>query len=109
MMQQMTNRDAWPEVGQLRYVFPDIIIDRQLALLCQQHDCRGSELLRYRCNVEDRSWCNRHAVLEVGHAVPTSQDQLVLLHDAHGATWRLRTVVSAKDRINATLQDRLLR
>ncbi len=46
VIQEVSDRQGRTVVGQLRNIFPDWIVDAELSVLLQQHECCGCELLR---------------------------------------------------------------
>ena len=66
-----------PEVRQVTH---DRIVERQLALLHQQHQCRGGKGLAGRADVEERRVGNRQRVIDAGHA---GGDEVLFPVDQH--------------------------
>ncbi len=62
----------------------DLILEADLALLDQQEDGDGRELLGDRAQAEDHVGRDRHAELEVGQAVALAEDRPAALADDDG-------------------------
>src|SRR6266567_8086526 len=54
VMDEIPDGDSLAEVGDLGHVLANVIVERELALLCKHNDSHGSELFGYRRDVEDR-------------------------------------------------------
>src|SRR5580704_16511935 len=96
----MPERDALPEVGQLRNVFVDVVVKRKLSLLRQEKDGGCRELLRHGCYVEDSGRSNGHVIIEIGHTVATLVDDLTILIDTQCTTRRTRLIPLIEDLIH---------
>ncbi len=69
MGKQVADRDRHAIVRHLRQIAPDIIVEREFAVLNQQQHGGGGELLGERAGLKDRVRCDRHRVLEIGQAI----------------------------------------
>jgi hypothetical protein len=104
VVRQVANRDPVTEVRELGDVLPDVVVDRQLPVVCQQQDRRGGELLGHRRHMEDRIGLQRHIVIEVRHAVGAAVQDAIVLIGGYGAAWRRWLVVILEDGVDAVGQ-----
>jgi hypothetical protein len=93
----MVQRDRVTVVRQLGNVLPDVVRECQLAVLGQQQDRGGDELLRDRSDVHGRLRCQGHGLLEVRHPVRRVDQQLAVQRYRH-LTPRRRRVEPAEHR-----------
>jgi len=90
VMQQMADRRrGLAERRQLGDVLPHVVVEAQLAVGGEQQDRRRGELLRRGADVEHRLRCNRHAALQIGHAVAFGVDDLAVLDHRGGTAGRV--------------------
>src|SRR4051812_47840296 len=83
--EQVADGDALAEVGYLGEVFPDVVVERQLAVLRQQDERRRGELFGDRTALEHRLLGDRRAILEVGHAIAVRVERLAILGETDRA------------------------
>ena len=69
MVNQMTDGNHRSEIGNLRQMLTDVVIEGELALLREQHDSEGGELLRHRPDIEHGLARHGYAVFDVGDPV----------------------------------------
>jgi hypothetical protein len=69
VVRQVPDGDLLSEVRQLRHVLPDVVVQRQLAVLSEQQDRRAGELLRDRSHVKDGGRGQPDVMIQIGHAV----------------------------------------
>ena len=50
-------------------ILADVVVKTEFAILDQQHDARGNELLAYGADLVNRFGCGRNVELDVGEAV----------------------------------------
>ena len=86
--EQVPNGDRLPEPGHFRQVLPDIVVEGELAVLRQQHDCRGRELLGHGPAFEYRLRRIGHVVLEIREPIRARKDGLAVLAQTHRAPGR---------------------
>ena len=99
-MHEIVDRDALAVVGQLGDVLADVVVERDAALLDEQRDRRGGELLRHRAHDERRSRRDRHAVLDVRRPVALLHHDLAVLKHPDGAAGRVRGGVPGIHRVD---------
>jgi hypothetical protein len=92
VVDEMPQGDGNAEVGQLREVLTDVVVQGQLPVLREQEDRGGRELLRYRGHVERRRGRDAHVVVEVGQAVAPLVDDPPLPDHGQGAARRVGLV-----------------
>ena len=100
VVHHVPERDGWTVVGHFGNVFAHVIVERELAVQDEQHDRRGSELLRDGASLEDRVGSVRNAVFEVGHPVRSFEDCEAVFRDADSAPRRVSRVPSGEDFIH---------
>ena len=106
----MLERQLVAEVGQLRKVLLDFIVERQRAPLGEQQDGERRELFRARADVEARgSGIDGDAVLEVGCPIGLAVDEPAAVHHPHGRASGVGGVEVGKQRIDARLGWRVRR
>ncbi len=66
-----------------------LIVERELAVLLEEQDTGGRELLGHRTNFVGRPGRRFHIEFEVGQAVPLQEDRLAALDDGHGRSGHL--------------------
>src|SRR5208282_673543 len=76
MVQQVQDGDGLAVIGQLRNVLANVVVHGELALLLEQQDARGSELLGSRADVKDGLWRDGDVLFQVGQAVASGVDDL---------------------------------
>lgn len=79
MRQQLANGDVLPCRRCARQVLGDVVVEREFAVLDQQHHQRGGELLAGRARLVDRLRRRRHAVFEVGETEPGGEDHFAVI------------------------------
>ncbi len=92
MVDEVPDRDGMSEVGHLRHVLADIVIEGELTSVRQQRDARSRELLRDRPHVENGLRCERNVKFEIGHPVRAAIRNLSFAHDRAGTAGRIRLI-----------------
>ncbi len=100
VMDQVAQRDRLPEVRHFGHMPPNVIVERELALLGQQEDRHRSELLGDGSDVEDRGWADRDLVLEIGQAIAATIDHLTVPYHRQRAAGRVRLIPGCKQCIH---------
>ena len=100
MIREMTDRDALAEIRQLRYVLPDVVVDRELAVCGEQQDRRGRELLRDGCDVKHAGWRQFDVVIEIRHPVRVAVDDAGALIETDGTARRAGLAELSKDLVD---------
>ena len=100
VMQQVADRDR-PEIARdFGEILLDLVVERQLPVLCQEHDGHRGELLGDRADVEHRPGRDRHAELDAGEPVSSGVGEPPVLHDAQGAARRSGGGERGEDRVH---------
>src|SRR5262249_53444527 len=99
-MDQMPDGDRRAEIRQLWNVFSNLVIERELSFLREQHDARRGELLRNRRDVEDGARADGDIVIEVRHPVAALVDDAAVLHYCQRTSWRGGGIPSLEDSIH---------
>ncbi len=73
LVDEVSDRDRLAEVRKLRHVPVNVVVQRELAVLDEQLNREGGDLLGHRSGVEDGVRRVRDPLLEIGHAVPASE------------------------------------
>ena len=81
MGQQVTKRDGVPGLRRARQILADLVVHRQLAVLDQQHDGGGDELLAQRADLENGVGPGGDAVFDIGETVALDLDRDSVLDD----------------------------
>ena len=89
-----------PNDGHLGNPFLDGIVERQPAVLLEQHEAHRRELLRDGGEVEARVEADRRVVLEIGHTVCLVQHQRAFLDHSHGTARRSGARVRSEYRVD---------
>src|SRR5436853_6187550 len=85
----MANGDVRPALRRVLQVFRGPVVHRQLAVLSQQQDARGRELLGQRSNLENGLRPDRHVQLDVGQAIGADADTLAVADDVQSQSWNV--------------------
>ena len=104
MLEQVPDRDRRAEVVQLRQVFADVVVQRQLAVLLQEQDGERGELLGDGRDVKDCVGTDAGALFEVGQAVRLLVDQFPVAHHADGTPGRCLGVPAGEHLVHAVGQ-----
>ena len=81
-MNEMVDRDRRPVIRHFRDVFPDVVVQSDLAVERQEGDARRGELLRVRTDVIHQPRRVRNVVIEVRLAVAALVDEAPVLEHA---------------------------
>jgi hypothetical protein len=100
VMEQVPDRHALSEIGELRQELADVVVERELAVPREEEDREGGELLADRPDVEDRLGGVGDAKLQVRHAVAARIDDAAVLIDAEGAAGRVAPVVFGEEGVD---------
>ena len=84
--EQMSKGDWCPVIGNFRYVFPHVVIERKFAIALEEHDRRRRELFGDGRDMEDGAGTDRRIRLEIGHAVAPLVDHAPVATHADRAT-----------------------
>src|SRR5690606_8380201 len=88
--EEMADRDPVPARGRAGEVLREAVVEGQLAVLREQQDAGGGELLADGPRLVDRPGCRRHLVLEVREAVARALHHLAVpQHDERDARYLL--------------------
>ncbi len=82
VIQQLHNSDFSPIIRQFRDVLAYVVIYGKLALLFEQQDARGRELLRGRANVKHRLRRDRYIFFDVRQSIALRVDYLPIAINA---------------------------
>src|SRR5689334_21150886 len=98
--EQVANRDSlaakpW-DLGQ---IFSDVVVERELAVLREQHQGRRRELFGDGTTLEDRGIRIRHSILEVRQAVAVGVEGAAIFPESDAATGR-RVVEAREDSVD---------
>ncbi len=85
MVDQVADGHRLSVVGQLGQMPVDFIVQREFAILGQEQDAGGGELLGHRAEVEGGGRGDRGLVLQVGQAIALLEEDLAVLDYGHGA------------------------
>ena len=99
--------DGVAELGQLRDVPADVVVQREQSPLGLQHDGEGGELLGGRSDVGARVGGEGDAVGEVGHAVGPGEQRLAVAPHLYGRPGRVLAVVTGHELVGELLRVRL--
>jgi hypothetical protein len=101
VVEQMPDGDGAGRVaGDLGEKLLDLVVEGEFAVLGQEHDRHGGELLGDRSDVEHRRRGDRHSVLDAGEAVAPGIVQPPLPHHSERAPRRSVGGEAAKHRIH---------
>lgn len=100
-MDEVTDGDGLAEVGHFRDPFPDVVVERELALLREHRDGERGELLGDGGGVEGGGGRDWHVVLEACHPVAFREDGAAAVYDGDCATGRVAFVEAREDRIDS--------
>jgi hypothetical protein len=92
VLDQLAYRDRCAEVLQLGQILADVVIEAKLAVLREQVDREGGELLRDRGNVERGGNLVRRRAFDISHAVSRAADDLAVLYDGQHRARRGRPI-----------------
>ena len=81
VLEQLAQGNRVFVIRQLRQVFVNLVLQRQLALLFEEHERHGRELFGHRCDVIDGLRRDGNIVLQIGQAVALLVHQLAVLDD----------------------------
>jgi hypothetical protein len=95
--QHAPQRDGLRVDGELGQVRSNVLVERELALLCEERDGGARELLGDRCRLEDRFRRVGGAVVEVREPVRFRQDGSPLARDADDAARAIVAVEFGED------------
>ena len=90
MMDQMPDGDGFFIHREFRYIFSDIVIERQLSLEKKNGDTGRRKLLGRGTDTEYSLRCVWHIMLQIGHAVAPFVDELSVVDNAHRCARRYR-------------------
>src|SRR3974377_20439 len=85
----MTQRDRSPPVLWSWQVTSYLVVEVELSLLFEKHDCGRSELLADRSGLEDAVRGDGYLVREVCKAVALCLHDLAVFDDSNGHSWNL--------------------
>ncbi len=101
--EQVAERDRFAEVGKLGDVLADIVIERESALIRQQRDGEGGELLRGRRDVGRRVDGEGDAVGEARHAIGPLKHDLAMREDADSDAGGIVSIERGEELVDGTL------
>src|ERR1041384_2799209 len=100
VVQQMPDGDRLRVARDFRQELLDLVVERELSLLRQQHHRHGGELFGDRTDVEDRPGGDRHPQLDAREPVSPGVAQRAVPDDAQGAPGRARDGERCEDRVH---------
>jgi len=100
VVDELANRDRYAEVGHLRDVLADIVVQPEPGFGVQEQGAESGELLGDRGEVEDRARGDRDVLLQVGHAVTPAVDDLAILNDRQRRSRRVRPIPGREELVD---------
>ena len=82
MMDEMVDGDRRTVVRHLRDVFPDVVVERDLAVERQERDARRRELLGVGADVIHQPWRVRDVIVQIRHPVAALVNESAVLQHA---------------------------
>ena len=101
MREKMPDRDRVAVIPDFREIFPNVVIERQLAVANEEHGGHRRELLRHTGDVENRARADGDAVLEVRHAVALLVDDAAAARDAERTAGRIGPIPLGEDTVDS--------